>query len=447
MSQHDYDVANAAFATVRADINSALAAIVSQNSGAAQPATMFSYQFWADTTTGLLKQRNAANTGWITIGTLATTNLGLALVTGVNTQAFLIANATAIDHAIRADQIQKQSVVAFTTAGTSIAFTLTPTPALAGLVAGTKFHIKFNATAGATPTLAVSGLAATALKVYDSSGIKAAASATSIVANMQSDVLYDGTDWVVLDALPMIDIPRNYLSGCTMSTAGTSTTLSVSAGQAADSTNAIVLNVAALAKTTSAWAVGTAAGGKLSVAAIAASTWYYFYAIRRPDTGVVDVGFDVSSSAPTLPTSYTQYRYIGAAKTDGASNWTAFTQTGRKFMWGTPILDVNAVATSVTASTVALSVPLGRKMEAVFNATGGGGGNVLYLSDLANADLTPSVSVAPLGGTTGYSTTTGTNGYAPVFTNTSAQIRARSSAASGNWSLATLGWTDLADTQ
>ncbi|MEQ1915332.1 MAG: hypothetical protein ABL856_01245, partial [Gallionella sp.] len=356
MAQHDYDVANAAFATVRADINFALAAIVSQNSGAAQPATMFAYQFWADTTTGLLKQRNAANTAWITIGTLATTNLGLALVTGVNTQTFLIANATAIDHAIRADQIQKQSVVAFTTAGTSTAFTLTPTPALAGLVAGTKFHVKFNATAGATPTLAVSGLAATALKVYDSSGIKAAASATTIVANMQSDVLYDGTDWVVLDALPVIDIPRNYLSGCTMSTAGTSTTLTVAAGQAADSTNAVVLNVAAIAKTTSAWAVGTAAGGKLSAAAIAASTWYYFYAIRRPDTGVVDVGFDVSSSAPTLPANYTQYRYIGAAKTDGASNWTAFTQMGREFYWSTPVLDANGVAGSTTAALLTCSV-------------------------------------------------------------------------------------------
>jgi hypothetical protein len=34
--------------------------------------------WWADTSAGLLKQRNSANSAWVTIGTLATTNLGLA---------------------------------------------------------------------------------------------------------------------------------------------------------------------------------------------------------------------------------------------------------------------------------------------------------------------------------------------------------------------------------
>jgi len=55
-----------------------LAAIVSQNSGASAPTTTFAFQPWADTTTGLLKIRNAANSAWVTVGTLASTNLGLA---------------------------------------------------------------------------------------------------------------------------------------------------------------------------------------------------------------------------------------------------------------------------------------------------------------------------------------------------------------------------------
>ena len=71
MSQHDYDIANAAGAGIRSDINSALAAIVSQNSGATAPATTFAYQFWADTTTGWLKQRNAANSAWLYVSPLA----------------------------------------------------------------------------------------------------------------------------------------------------------------------------------------------------------------------------------------------------------------------------------------------------------------------------------------------------------------------------------------
>jgi hypothetical protein len=77
MAQHDYVIANASGAAVRADLNSALSAVVSQNSGATEPATMFAYMLWADTTAGLLKQRNAGNTGWITVGTLGTANLGL----------------------------------------------------------------------------------------------------------------------------------------------------------------------------------------------------------------------------------------------------------------------------------------------------------------------------------------------------------------------------------
>lgn len=78
MSQHDYSIANGGGSTVRADINAALAAIVTQNSGSSAPSTTFAYQMWADTTAGLLKIRNAANSAWITIGTLASTNLGLA---------------------------------------------------------------------------------------------------------------------------------------------------------------------------------------------------------------------------------------------------------------------------------------------------------------------------------------------------------------------------------
>lgn len=78
MAQHDYTIANDSGANVRADLNNALAAIVSQNSGATAPSTTYAFQWWADTTTGLLKLRNAANSAWVTIGTMADTNLGLA---------------------------------------------------------------------------------------------------------------------------------------------------------------------------------------------------------------------------------------------------------------------------------------------------------------------------------------------------------------------------------
>jgi len=82
MAQHDYSIANATGSAFRTDLNNALTAVVSLNSGAAAPTTMFAFMLWADTTTGLLKIRNSANTNWITIGTLASTNLGLLALSG-----------------------------------------------------------------------------------------------------------------------------------------------------------------------------------------------------------------------------------------------------------------------------------------------------------------------------------------------------------------------------
>ena len=67
MSQADYIVSNGTGAAVRSDLNNQLAAIVSNNSGSTEPATMYAYQWWADTTAGLLKLRNGANNAWITI--------------------------------------------------------------------------------------------------------------------------------------------------------------------------------------------------------------------------------------------------------------------------------------------------------------------------------------------------------------------------------------------
>jgi hypothetical protein len=72
MSQHDLVIANGAGAVVRADINSALQALGTLSSGLTEPSTKYPYMLWADTTTGLLKMRNAGNTAWITLGELDT---------------------------------------------------------------------------------------------------------------------------------------------------------------------------------------------------------------------------------------------------------------------------------------------------------------------------------------------------------------------------------------
>jgi hypothetical protein len=70
------NIANQGFPAFRADLNDALGALVSNSSGSTEPSTMFAHQFWVDTSTApnVLKQRNADNDAWITIGSINQTN-------------------------------------------------------------------------------------------------------------------------------------------------------------------------------------------------------------------------------------------------------------------------------------------------------------------------------------------------------------------------------------
>jgi hypothetical protein len=65
MATHDYIIDNGTGAAVRADLNNALAAIVSNNSNSSEPATKYAYQWWADLSNNVMKIRNSANDGWI----------------------------------------------------------------------------------------------------------------------------------------------------------------------------------------------------------------------------------------------------------------------------------------------------------------------------------------------------------------------------------------------
>lgn len=70
MSQHDMNIANQGFPAFRADLNGALQALVSSNSGTTAPATTFANMPWYDTTSNIFKIRNEDNDAWISIFTL-----------------------------------------------------------------------------------------------------------------------------------------------------------------------------------------------------------------------------------------------------------------------------------------------------------------------------------------------------------------------------------------
>lgn len=251
-------------------------------------------------------------------------------------------------------------------------------------------------------------------------------------------------------------IIRNHIDGYQMSTAGSSTTMTIGAGQAADSASAAYITLASsINKTTGAWAVGSGNGG-LDTGTIANNTWYYFYAIRRPDTGVVDVICSTNATSPTLPTNYTQFRYIGAGLTNGSAQWTQFVQDGDTFDWFSSVLDVSSNNPGTSAVTRALTVPprsgINAKIQSwvTDSASAGGVNNGFIISSLDVEDAAPTLytSTTPNSDTGGIASASNIVGALwsakTVRTNSSRQVRSRLAVSDANKTLyiRTLGWID-----
>ena len=98
MAQHDYNLANQSGADFRADLNNALSAIATVNSGATEPSTTFAHQLWVDTSSNVLKIRNATNNAWITTGvSITASNTFTGNITGNADTATTLATARTIN--------------------------------------------------------------------------------------------------------------------------------------------------------------------------------------------------------------------------------------------------------------------------------------------------------------------------------------------------------------
>lgn len=236
---------------------------------------------------------------------------------------------------------------------------------------------------------------------------------------------------------------RGHLYGLTLSNNATDATndIDIASGSAASdgTTPAVMALATALTKRLdAAWAVGSGNGG-LDAGTIADTT-YHVWLIQRSDTGVVDALFSTSASSPTMPTNYDRKRRIGSIlRVSGAI--VAFSQNGDEFLVKTPVKSYEGTV-GTTATTAPLVVPIGIVVNALVH------GYIVHptvasatvlVSSLAQSDNAP--------GAVNHTVMAQVAVEASAFiqntrTNTSAQVRVRSSNADTTVSLTAQGWID-----
>lgn len=376
-----------------------------------------------------------SNTGTLTLPTSTDTLVGR--VTSDTLQNKTISGANNTISAIPLTSLNTQA--AYTLNGNFTGSSAVPTATTIG-------SLTQKASPAATDLLLLQDQAASgALKYATVSSVASAGSVSSIAGNTGAFTLSHGLTNSTNDIQIDVATHANYMGGLNLSTAGASTTYSVAAGSATDSTNADFMKLtSSYNKTSAAWAVGSG-NGSLDTGSATASTWYHVYLIKRPDTGVVDVLMSLSATTPTMPTNYTLKRRIGSIFYNGSSQWASFTQRGQEFWWASPPGDVSTSTLGNTSTNFTLaSVPTGISVQAILNLefqSGSGSAGVLYVRNPNDTDIAPS-SVNGRTLRDGSTTQQGTAGQVRVWTNTSQQIAARASVSSCILNGATLGWFD-----
>lgn len=180
--------------------------------------------------------------------------------TGADVRAGFNAQISALEAGI-----QTNDVIKFSTGGVAPTYTGAPSRAITGYAAGQEWLVTFHSdgTTGSN-TMNVNGWGAKNLKQYDSSGAKVDG---VIKSGMVSRIIYDGTDFVILNPLPA---QAGQHGACIMVLSGVSLVLKPWGG------NGITINGVNYQI--------PSAGVSLDVTGMTAGTLYYIYAYMNSGT-------------------------------------------------------------------------------------------------------------------------------------------------------------------
>lgn len=246
-------------------------------------------------------------------------------------------------------------------------------------------------------------------------------------------------------------IIANSIGGLTLSNDGTTplTVLDMAAGNATDSTNAVVISPGAFTKSLSTWASGTGNGGMGSGGGgltASANTWYHVCLANNG--GTPDYFFDTDVACSThrpAAISDTKVRRIGSIKLNASVQIIPFIQRGDTFNWTAGQTDANNQSYTTSVTNVTLSTPPGVASEARITVFINTSGSALIL-----LVYNPDTSSSPAGFAQcaeSQSATVSPCGILPIMTNTSAQVAvATSSGTISATYINTLGYRDFRGT-
>jgi hypothetical protein len=251
-------------------------------------------------------------------------------------------------------------------------------------------------------------------------------------------------------------LPLNSFSGLQMSNGSDVVNdIVIAAGKCRDSTNAVNITGATMTKQLDVgWAPGSAAGMRNSAAAITDTT-YHIYAVSKAD-GTQDYYAHTSTTVATVITAlqaesggtdYLYARRIGSI-VRASGTILAFTQGGssvrREYTYTTPVLDVAVTNLTTARSTYTLaSLPVGLRIKARtrWYMSHASSGTSILVVDLNETDAAPAAT-SPLISQNTQVAGGVVSGFADIFTNTSAQIGARSTQSNTTLNLVSCGWID-----
>lgn len=187
--------------------------------------------------------------------------------------------------------------------------------------------------------------------------------------------------------------PKGYINGLGLAYAS-GTTLTLKIGHTRDSTDAINIDLTTNATLSTAT---TGAINGLDTGSIAASTMYAVYAV----TGASGQGSlaSLSYTSPSLPSGYSNFRYVGSFGTDSSKNIFSFfmvtTSNTRYVLYDTPIANITAVsagtATTFTGLSCSAFMPKTSTMAIleVLYTSGGANTDTLSLRQTGSSTTTP----------------------------------------------------------